>query len=328
MNAVVAAFRGQPRGTSYERWREQIWRNFCQVDVGPAQGAYIDCVINIRQIGPIIIGAARGSSCCFSRAGRALLDGADDFILIWALSGNVDVTCGAGAFCLSSQQMCLTSMSTPGTISIAGDGEVRTVRIYGPDLLLLCPKADRRLSAPITCGSALTSLLQQYLALAPQLASRLDSIGQQKVAQHVINLISLAIRESEIAPPRGRSAARLGLIKKMALARLSCSDLWIGDVASPLGISARHAQRLFEQAGMTFTEFLLEERLLSVRKRLLDTGCRPQKISDIAFAAGFADLSYFNRAFKVRFGMTPKEMRNYGLARARPDNPTRADGKA
>jgi len=32
-------------------------------------------------------------------------------------------------------------------------------------------------------------------------------------------------------------------------------------------------------------------------------------IALIAFDAGFADLSTFNRAFRRRFGMTPSEMR-------------------
>jgi AraC-like DNA-binding protein len=32
-------------------------------------------------------------------------------------------------------------------------------------------------------------------------------------------------------------------------------------------------------------------------------------ISTIAFDAGFADLSYFNRAFRRRYGLTPSDIR-------------------
>ena len=33
------------------------------------------------------------------------------------------------------------------------------------------------------------------------------------------------------------------------------------------------------------------------------------RISDIAFACGFNDLSYFNRCFRRRFGLTPTAAR-------------------
>jgi AraC family transcriptional activator of tynA and feaB len=33
-------------------------------------------------------------------------------------------------------------------------------------------------------------------------------------------------------------------------------------------------------------------------------------ISEIAYAWGFNDLSHFNRAFRARFGMTPREWRH------------------
>jgi AraC-like DNA-binding protein len=35
-------------------------------------------------------------------------------------------------------------------------------------------------------------------------------------------------------------------------------------------------------------------------------------ISTIAFNVGFNDLSYFNRTFRRRFGMTPSEARHTG----------------
>lgn len=71
----------------------------------------------------------------------------------------------------------------------------------------------------------------------------------------------------------------------------------------------RQAQRLFEQAGTTFTEFVLEQRLLQARKLLSDPRARTRKISDIAHSSGFSDLSYFNRAFRKRFAATPSELR-------------------
>jgi AraC-like DNA-binding protein len=42
-----------------------------------------------------------------------------------------------------------------------------------------------------------------------------------------------------------------------------------------------------------------------------------QTIAALAYEAGFGDLSYFNRAFRRRFGMTPGEARMESVGTAR-----------
>ena len=69
-------------------------------------------------------------------------------------------------------------------------------------------------------------------------------------------------------------------------------------------------QRLFERKGVTFAEFVLEQRLLYARGLLGNPGAHQQKIATIAYTAGFGDLSYFNRVFRRRFGMTPSYWRD------------------
>jgi AraC-like DNA-binding protein len=60
---------------------------------------------------------------------------------------------------------------------------------------------------------------------------------------------------------------------------------------------------------MTFTEFVLGQRLARAHRMLSDPRLADQKISTVAFDAGFGDLSYFNRVFRRRFGATPSELR-------------------
>jgi AraC-like DNA-binding protein len=55
---------------------------------------------------------------------------------------------------------------------------------------------------------------------------------------------------------------------------------------------------------------VLEQRLLLAHRLLCGIRGRKEKISTIAYDAGFRDLSYFNRSFRRRFGMTPSEWRD------------------
>jgi len=50
------------------------------------------------------------------------------------------------------------------------------------------------------------------------------------------------------------------------------------------------------------------------RARLREPKSERTKISEVATTAGFSDISYFNRAFRARFGATPKDIRG-GLDR-------------
>jgi AraC-like DNA-binding protein len=156
-------------------------------------------------------------------------------------------------------------------------------------------------------------MIGRYFELATEHAQNLDAAGQRNAAQHLVDLIGLLLgadrEEKELATLRGYAAVRLESMKRDVLDNLDRSDLTIGSIAQAHGLSPRHAQRLFAQTGSTFTEFVLEQRLVRARRLLSERQHRHSKISAIAYAVGFGDLSYFNRAFRNRFGVTPSDMR-------------------
>jgi AraC-like DNA-binding protein len=82
-----------------------------------------------------------------------------------------------------------------------------------------------------------------------------------------------------------------------------------GEVAKRIAISPRYLHRLFAERGTTFGRWLLERRLARGRDVLLDPAQADRAIGDIAYSVGFADPSYFARAFKARYGTTPRTAR-------------------
>jgi AraC-like DNA-binding protein len=110
------------------------------------------------------------------------------------------------------------------------------------------------------------------------------------------------------APP-GSKAARLHAIKKDILANLGEIALSLAAVAARHNISPRYVGRLFEQEGVTFSEFLLSARLECAHLMLTSLQFNGCTIASIAYSAGFGDLSYFNRAFRRRYSMTPSSVR-------------------
>ncbi|MDY3985262.1 helix-turn-helix transcriptional regulator [Dysosmobacter sp.] len=85
--------------------------------------------------------------------------------------------------------------------------------------------------------------------------------------------------------------------------------LSVADIARYCGCSSSHFMRWFKQ--MTGTSFIsyLNERRLAAAAELLRHGS--DTVLAVSQAAGFETLSNFNRQFKARYGVTPREYRRH-----------------
>ena len=304
---------GRSRGPGYEAWREGICRGFCRLDVGPAEQDYIDCHNEFARIHSVVIATPNGKSARFARTRELLNDGCDDLVLISATRGKVHVTQRDKAIDLMAGQMCLTEMNIVGTADLNSDGGFTTARFPRHLLLQVAPSAEAQLARPLGHDRALSAMIDRYFQLCNDVAGDLDTPGQKAAAQHMADLVSLLLgangTQKNLIAQSGFSAERLNQMKADVLGNLDRSDLTIERIARANALSGRQAQRLFASSGTTFSEFVLEQRLQLARRLLLQEASRHRKVSDIAYTAGFNDLSYFHRSFRRRFGITPSDMR-------------------
>jgi AraC-like DNA-binding protein len=130
---------------------------------------------------------------------------------------------------------------------------------------------------------------------------------------HISDLLALMLGAvgdgAAAAEGRGVSAARLRAIKDDVTRHLGSRTLTIDGLASRHRVTPRYIQRLFENEGTSFTEFVLGQRLARAHRLLSDPRQVERTISSIAFEVGFGDLSYFNRVFRRRFGDMPSNVR-------------------
>jgi AraC-like DNA-binding protein len=138
----------------------------------------------------------------------------------------------------------------------------------------------------------------------------------EHVETTLLDLIVLAIgaQGDELARMRGLRAARTLSILEEIKAGILDPKFSSADVARKLGLSPRYVNELLQETSASFAERLLELRLQKVRATLLDRKQDHLKISDIALASGFGDISYFNRCFRRRFGVSPTQYRGGAAA--------------
>jgi AraC-like DNA-binding protein len=129
---------------------------------------------------------------------------------------------------------------------------------------------------------------------------------------HIHDLIAIAVDANRNATSAYGSmrVARLAAIKADILENLNNPDLTLTAVATRQHITPRYIHMLFAMAGITFSEFILGQRLAYAHRMLTDPRFASLRISTIAFEVGFGDLSHFNRTFRKRFGATPSELRH------------------
>lgn len=81
----------------------------------------------------------------------------------------------------------------------------------------------------------------------------------------------------------------------------------IADISAEVGLSQSHFMKYFKNTmGTSFIEYLNEYRLTMASRLLISS---ESSILAIAEEVGYENLSYFNRTFKKRFGMTPRDYR-------------------
>lgn len=157
-------------------------------------------------------------------------------------------------------------------------------------------------------------------------AMLLEKIGKLAGLQRLIAFLELLqmmasaqdymlLSSAHFTPDRdGETLARL----QQALIYISenfTSELPIGEVAGYMGMTESQFSRFFKKnTGNTFTDYLTAMRLHKACSLLAED---QHSITDICFLAGYTNISNFNRRFKDRYGMTPRDYRNRSEERRR-----------
>jgi len=128
------------------------------------------------------------------------------------------------------------------------------------------------------------------------------------LSDSLCNLVALA---SAGDIPADRLEPELQVEALFAFCRQNLHDPELSpqQAADHIGVSLRTLHARFRRTGQSFSRWLLDQRLQGCSVALRDPRQRPRNVSEIAYAWGFNDLSYFNRAFRRRFDMTPRGWR-------------------
>jgi AraC-like DNA-binding protein len=274
--------------------------------------------VNIRQWALPGLGVMSGALCALRqhiRPERSAPTGADDVFLGLSVAGTSIVNRRSDQVVVRDGDAFLAIRGARG-FTVARPTPVRFIGLRLPlgALSPLVPDLNHSEVRVIPRGTAALKLLRRYLDVIGE-ENALATLELQRVAvTHVYDLAAVTLGATadgaEIERNCGVRAARLAAIKADITAHVDDGNLSIAAVAARHGVTLRYLQKLFETDGTSFSQFVAGQRLANAYRMLTNVLHSHRAISDIAYDVGFNDLSYFNRAFRRRYGSTPSEVRH------------------
>jgi len=288
---------------------EEFGRHILTVQMDPVERDALSATATLRNL-PGLSLASMNVSVGF-RVARIISDGKDDLVLNVLIAGNGQYRQINRETFIASQGSILLSAANEGIYLFPHATKQLVISVPRKSIALLVKDPESAVCRPLP-PTQVWPLIAAYVQSADPLS--IDSPNAARAfATHLQDLIALAIGATrdgvEIARGRGLRAARLRAIMRDIGEHLDSSDLSINALTLRHGVSARYIQKLFETEGTTFTEYVMERRLVEARRMLSDPRFADCTISEVAGNVGFGDLSYFTRSFRRRFGMTPSDAR-------------------
>jgi AraC-like DNA-binding protein len=294
-------------------WREVYGRNIGNFDIEPIGETPFHADVTFHPLPGV--GIAVGSrSAAHYRVTRALASRGRDIIVVSMLRKGMatvaqfgkEETIGVGSACV------LTS-TDPSTSTLHSRGSFITLALSRVTLSAIVPEFSSVLGRPIQADNAALRLLSRYLDVVSASGELTSPDIAGSIATHITDLAALALGargdRADAARQRSANDVRLLAIRSDIALMLGRQNLSAAAVAASQGISMRHLRRLFEQDGTSFSAFVLAQRLAKALSMLTDRRYDRLGITEIAYEAGFSDLSYFNRTFRRAHGATPSDIR-------------------
>jgi AraC-like DNA-binding protein len=180
-------------------------------------------------------------------------------------------------------------------------------------MLAAAPNADTYSARPVQANPRILGYLISYTDAVLASGDLRDPVLAANIGNHMFDLVAALLGPSreaaETASKRGLRTTRLKAILTEIDRHFSDPNLSAQTIAARYGLSRRNVERLMEENGETVSRAVLRRRLAAAAAMLSDPRTRDMRISEIAYACGFSELSHFNRSFKREYGEAPRLFR-------------------
>lgn len=283
-------------------------------------GSVIDVRADKKAVGSYSIISLRAKTRqTFKRSWYHIRKDATDVVMLWFVQrGSVHISHSGGSSVARAGDFAITKSMTPFTVECKTDEESihQAMHVLVPAHLL-----RRFLPHDVTTGFSTTAGGHGFKIAQGILSGILEDEGElsENTAQLLLDSALVALSDTikdcdNLAPEKQAiTDQRLQEVLRYIDIHLSDPKLSTATVSDACGISPRYLSLLLKQKGISFSEYLWDERLKVAKRWLSSTQPSEISIAEIAFKVGFKSPAHFSRMFKRVFSKGPREFRSEQL---------------
>ena len=312
---LVVSTDAVPQRDRFDFYVEEVAGRHMKFDVSrPVSREPFNGRLEAAAAGDVFVSRVISAKAHYERSRIAIADGDDSALLIVLRKGSSRIAQGSLDVVVEEGSACLFHGAMPGTLTaVVGDNTADVLRVPGPMLARALRTGQSVSPRVFAAGDPVIGILSSYLTAFRVLPTDAAPVLRQSMGTHFADLAALALGASHDATEeikgRGLKAASTEAVLKSIRENFAKAGISAAMVGLSLGITDRQVHRLLEETPKSFYEHVLECRLQQAHRLLRDPASLGLKVADIAFRAGFIDVTYFNRTFKTRFGETPTGVR-------------------
>lgn len=301
----------------FDYWREVVNNEFVSVTCDPYDDSIVeDFDANLK--GGVGLGDIRFSEVVSKpqivrrTPGQIAKTGESDFLINFQVSNQCSIEQKGKEGLLVPGSFALYDSSEPYSLSFAEDFHQFIVQMPREILTRHLVNPEKYTAVPINASSGLGLVLKDFVfSLACELSSS-EVAPSALLSENLVSLIALSfsstVCQNDLTESECVKDALMRRIHHFIETNLFDPNLNNTRIAESQGISIRYLYKLFQEESQSIHEMILDKRLSAAHNLLLSSGDHKLTIESVAYHVGFSGAPQFSRAFKLRYGMCPKNV--------------------
>jgi AraC family transcriptional activator of tynA and feaB len=300
-----------PMRERFAFWSDAVCDAFLRVRTERAEQAAFNGSISSLPLGPLHVNHVRSERHLVRRSQRTISSDAEGWFFVnLQQAGDCVLSQDGRDQHVRSNDICFFDGTRPFDLDFQSHMALTCFLIPRDALLARAINAPDKVVRQIPREGA-GALLHRFSMELAEAARFLSPAATAQVGEIYLDLLALALHATPSVRESTRRTTRQALFASICAdirLRLADPTLNIVAISASAGIATRTLQTWFHEGGMSFADYVLEQRL-NFAERQLANSANNAAVTEIAYAAGFSDLSYFSRCFRRRFGITPSDRR-------------------
>jgi AraC-like DNA-binding protein len=299
-------------------WRDVLCEAFTALDSRPNDRTDAGSVVTLHELAEVNAADLASFSQLVVRGRDEIRRRADEYFFAnLQLEGACRVEQDGRRMLAEPGSFYLVDTTRPYALGFEQTFRTLSFRFPHHQLMPLLGHDPRRLTATrVDTSSALGGFAIQNMTGAMRCAPQATPATARVLADTLARLIGASVAPDpaqlpDAARAQVRDAFHASIVRHV-LDRWADPALSVARVAAHFRVSVRYVHEVFAAQPASFAQTVLEQRLRHAAHLLSRDAA--VSVGDAADRTGFGDASYFARAFRRRFGCTPRDWRNRGKA--------------